>query len=90
MKGEREILLRVVDEAGAAVAGALVSVPRSTVAFPEIALVSDGQGLVRLTLPEGRFVIAAHGGDRRQGQLELDSGTQDPAETIILTLRPAP
>lgn len=49
--------LQVLDPAGRPAAGALVTVVRSSVPFPEIALVADERGEVRLVLPDGEFTF---------------------------------
>jgi hypothetical protein len=63
-------IVRVVNETGAPVAGALVSVAWSNVPFPEIALVTDAKGEVRMQLADGQYHIVAHAADGRNGILE--------------------
>jgi hypothetical protein len=82
---ELTVRLRVVDESGDPVEGAFVSVLESTVAFPEIALVTDRHGMVKLMLPKGRFVIGANDGDRR-GELTL-LGDRKSRDEVTLRLR---
>ena len=89
MTDESSTRLKVVDENGAAVPGAFVSVLRSTVAFPEIALVTDHNGSVRLTLPGGRFVIAADASGKH-GEVELDNREGNLGPETVLTLRSSP
>jgi hypothetical protein len=71
---------RVVNESGAPVPGALVSIVASSVPMPEIALVCDGEGRFGLRLPAGRFTFRAHGGTRT-GQVEVEGA---PAGVEIL------
>ena len=49
----------VVDANGQAVSEAFVSVEAAGAPFPEIALITDGSGMVRLNLPKGPFRIGA-------------------------------
>ena len=88
MSNGKRVRLRVVDETGVPVEGALVSVLRSTVAFPEIALVTDVNGVVMLPLPEGRFVIGANAEGERHGQVQLDSIKNDFGDAVTLVVRP--
>jgi hypothetical protein len=88
MSDEKPVRFRIVDETGSPVEGAFVSVLRSTVAFPEIALVTDGNGIVQLSLPEGRYVIGANATGERHGEVEVDSGKNSLKDDIVLTIRP--
>jgi hypothetical protein len=82
-------VLRVVDETGAPVAGALVSVAWSTVPFPEIALVTDAKGEVLMPLARGRYRILAHAADGRQGSLEATVGEDGAGADLRLVLSAA-
>lgn len=88
MSDEKPVRFRVVDETGAPVEGAFVSVLRSTIAFPEIALVTDENGIVQLSLPHGRFVIGADASEERRAEVELESGKNNLEEDVVLTVRP--
>jgi hypothetical protein len=79
-------IVRVVDKAGAPVAGALVSVAWSTVPFPEIALVTDSNGEVRMQLAEGEYQIVAHAADGRHGSIEVAVNDGAPRATWRLVL----
>lgn len=87
MSDETPVRLRVVDETGAPVGGAFVSVLQSTVAFPEIALVADEDGVVKLLLPDGHFVIGADDGERH-GEVEVDTSDKFLGQTIDVIVRP--
>lgn len=89
MSDEKPVRFRVLDETGAPVEGAFVQVLRSTVAFPEIALVTDENGVVQLSLPEGKFVIGADASGERHVKVELNSGENGLEEDVILTVRSA-
>ena len=78
--------VRVVDESGTPVAGALVSVAWSNIPYPEISLVTDPSGEVRLPLSQGRFRIVAHAADGRHGSLEAAIGEEDSRATWRLVL----
>lgn len=73
--------LRIVDDAGRPVPGATVAVVRSTVPFPEIALLAGDDGSVEVRLPEGSFTFRAHGPGGRSGQVTLSSPTR--GEVVI-------
>ncbi len=85
MSDTATVRLMVVDKHGAPVEGALVSVLRSTVAFPEIALVSDADGMVRLPLQKGRYVLGAVAGSA-SGEIELDATDNLPTGVLRLPL----
>jgi hypothetical protein len=89
MSNGKPVLFRVVNESGVPVEGAFVSVVRSNVAFPEIALVTDRSGVVQLSLPKGRFVIGANAEGERYGEMEVDSTGGDLGEVVVLTVSPA-
>ncbi len=61
------------DETGRAVPGATVAVVRSSVPFPEIALLADDDGVVDLRLPPGTFTFRAHGPAGRSGEVTVRS-----------------
>ncbi len=65
--------LRIVDEAGKPVAGATVAVVRSSVPFPEIALLADDDGVVDLRLPPGTFTFRAYGPTGQSGEATVQS-----------------
>lgn len=65
--------LRIVDEAGNRVAGATVAVVRSSVPFPEIALLADDDGVVEVRLPPGSFTFRAHGPAGQSGEVTVRS-----------------
>jgi len=65
--------LRIVDEVGKPVAGATVAVVRSSVPFPEIALLADDDGVVDLRLPPGTFTFRAHGPAGQSGEVTVRS-----------------
>ncbi|MGH8681682.1 MAG: hypothetical protein ACREVP_09295 [Burkholderiales bacterium] len=65
--------LRIVDEAGQPVAGAAVAVVRSSVPFPEIALLAGDDGVVEIRLPPGTFTFRAHGPAGRSGEVTVQS-----------------
>jgi hypothetical protein len=65
--------LRIVDEAGNRVAGATVAVVRSSVPFPEIALLADDDGVVDLRLPPGTFTFRAYGPAGQSGEVTVRS-----------------
>ena len=61
----------VVRADGTPVAGAMVAVASGTAATPEIAIRTNGEGRFRIALPNGRFVLEAHGADGSAGSVEL-------------------
>jgi hypothetical protein len=65
------ILVR--DEADQPVAEAAVAVVRSSVPFPEIALLTDEAGAAELSLPAGVFVFRARSPDDASGDVEVTS-----------------
>jgi hypothetical protein len=65
--------LRIVDGAGQPVAGATVAVVRSSVPFPEIALLADDDGRVEIRLPPGTFTFRAHGPAGDSGDVTVQS-----------------
>jgi hypothetical protein len=65
--------IHVLSAEGRPADGAVVTVVRSSVPFPEIALVADESGTVELHLPPGRFTFRAQGRGGAQGQAEVES-----------------
>lgn len=78
--------IEVVDEAGQPVKEAIVVVAKSSVPFPEIALIADDAGAVQLQLPPGTFVLRANGQDGRQGEATA-STPADGIASILVTIR---
>jgi hypothetical protein len=56
---------------GQPAAGAMVSVPRSSTPVPELALVADSAGVVRIRLPSGRFTLEAFTEDGGSGSTDI-------------------
>ena len=77
--------IRIVDRNGRPVTEATVAVVRSTVPFPEIALIPDADGIVEVRLPPGTFTFRAHGLDSRQGETTLTI-TESDRKSFQLTL----
>jgi hypothetical protein len=69
---------------GRVVPEASVTIVASTVAMPEIALLADRDGIVRLTLPRGRFELEAIGLDDERGFVSIETDGVDPLETEIV------
>jgi hypothetical protein len=65
--------IRIADDAGRPVPGATVAVVRSSVPFPEIALLADDDGVVNLRLPPGTFTFRAHGPAGQSGEVTVRS-----------------
>ena len=63
----------VLDEGDQPVAEAVVAVVRSSVPFPEIALLTDEAGRVEMHLPPGVFSFRARGPDDKSGEVEVTS-----------------
>lgn len=68
------------DESGAPVPGAIVSIVKSSVPMPEIALVANDGGRVGMRLPSGRFTLRAHGAGG-SGETEV---TDEPTFRIVI------
>lgn len=68
-----KVCIAVVDRTGLPVPNAGVSVVDSSVPFPEIALLSDENGVVRVFLPAGHYTFKAHGPGRTQGTTRVVS-----------------
>lgn len=75
---------RVVDAEGQPAGEALVSVVWSTVAYPEMARVTEPDGTFTLGLPPGRFRLRAHTADGRSGEIET-AGESD--EELVIQVR---
>ncbi len=58
-------VIRIVDQTGAPVEGAAVTVLSGTGSYPEMTLLSQSDGIVRMSLPRGTFRVAAIRGDQR-------------------------
>ncbi len=89
MSNGKLVLFRIVNEMGVPMEGAFVSVVRSSVAFPEIALAADSGGFVQLCLPEGKFVIGANAEGERYGQMEIDTSGDDLGDVVVLKVTSA-
>ncbi|HYN03938.1 MAG TPA: hypothetical protein VE359_15930 [Vicinamibacteria bacterium] len=63
----------VLDEGDQPVAEAVVAVVRSSVPFPEIALLTDEAGAVELHVPAGVFAFRAQGPGGTSGEVEVTS-----------------
>ena len=74
--------IRIVDQNGRPVSEATVTVVRSTVPFPEIALIPDADGIVEVQLPQGTFTFEAHGPLGQKGVATVNS----PIAEILLRL----
>jgi hypothetical protein len=72
-----------VDETGAPVPGALVSIVDSSVPMPEITLVCNKDGRFGLRLPAGRFIFRAHG-DERTGLVEVEGAAAGDEILIVM------
>jgi hypothetical protein len=64
-------------------AGAMVSIPRSTVPVPELALIADSAGTAKLRLPPGRFTIEAFTEDGGKGSVEIAVEGAKPMEVDL-------
>jgi hypothetical protein len=76
LSAEKSITVRVRRNDGQPAGRAIVSVPRSTTPFPELALVADLNGVVRLSLPSGHYTIEAFtdGGERGSADIAVENG----------------
>jgi hypothetical protein len=77
--------IKVKGKTGKPVEGVLVAIAWSTVPFPEIALMTDADGIVSLFLPAGHFRIVANAPDGRSGTADVNG--QEGGEEIVITLR---
>lgn len=73
--------IRVLDEGGRPVADGVVALARSSVPYPEIALLSDEDGVVELRLPPGTFVFRARGPGGSFADIEVTS--PGPPESVV-------
>jgi hypothetical protein len=71
----------VLDEGGRPVADAAVALARSSVPFPEIALLTNAEGVVALQLPPGIFAFRVRGPTNGSADIEVTS--PGPAETVV-------
>ena len=69
--------LRIIDEENRPVRGAQVSVVRSSVPFPEVAIIADDDGIVHLDLPRGEFTFRAYASGGRQGEASVTTPVDD-------------
>jgi len=74
--------LRVVDQNGKSLGEATITVIRSSVPFPEIALLPDADGIVEVMLPPGVFTFRSHGPSGQQGEATVT--IPDDAQKIVL------
>jgi hypothetical protein len=89
MSQSQPITIRVMDADGSPVEEASVVVASSSVPFPEIALLADSTGNVRMFLPAGRFGIEAHGPKGGQGTIDIEvSASETHPKEFELRLRP--
>lgn len=63
-------------------AEALVTVEWGTAPTPEIGIVTGADGRFSVSLPEGRFRMAAYGPDESRGGADAD-GSQSDEEIVI-------
>ncbi|NCA71358.1 MAG: hypothetical protein EOM91_14915 [Sphingobacteriia bacterium] len=76
----------IVDVSGLPIPEASVTIVASTVTVPEIALLADASGVVRLTLPKGRFTFQAYGPGGVQGMISVETdGTRESTAEIVMT-----
>jgi hypothetical protein len=75
--------IRIVDQDGRPVSEATVTVVRSTVPFPEIALIPDADGIVEVKLPPGTFTFQAYGPFAQQGEATV---TRPEAEEEVVQI----
>ncbi len=88
MNEETPVRFRVVDEHGLPVEGAFISMLRSTVAFPEISLVTDQDGMVQLFLPAGKFMIGADAPGKCHNEVEFAKGMDSAGSgDVLVTLQ---
>jgi hypothetical protein len=62
----------------------MIGVPRSTVPVPELALIADAGGVMRLRLPPGRFTIEAFTEDGGSGSVEIAVEEARPMQVDVL------
>ena len=73
----RPVSGRVVDAAGAPVAGARVTIVESPSPMPEMAMLADDDGRFSLHLPLGRFVLRADGAEGERGEAVVEGVRDD-------------
>jgi hypothetical protein len=71
----------VLDEGSRPVADAVVALGRSSVPFPEIALLTNADGVVELQLPPGVFAFRV--GGPRHDSADIEVRSPGPAETVV-------
>ncbi len=71
----------VLDGSGRPIAGAVVALARSSVPFPEIALLTDENGAIELQLPPGAFAFRVRAPGDASSDVEVTS--PGPAETVV-------
>jgi hypothetical protein len=69
----RQVEGRVVDPAGAPVAGARVTIVESPAPMPEMAILTGADGRFALNLPPGQFTLRADGDEGDWGMATFDS-----------------
>jgi hypothetical protein len=80
---ERERRGQVLDDEGRPVPGALVTVVSGTVPVPELALIADHEGQVRLRLPDGRYRLRAIAATGQSGEGEVSGADTN----FVITIR---
>lgn len=77
--------IRIVDQNERPVVAANVAVVRSTVPFPEIALITDVDGIVEVYLPPGTFTFRAHGPFDQKGEVTVTNrGNKEAIVQIMI------
>ena len=75
----------VIDASGQPISEASVTIVASTIAMPEIALLSDESGVVQMTLPKGRFTFQSYGPNGLQGMISVETdGIHASTAEIVL------
>jgi hypothetical protein len=80
---QREREGRVLDAEGRPVPGALVTVVSGTVPVPEIALIADNEGRVRLRLADGHYRLRAISPTGQSGEGEVSGADTN----FVITIR---
>ena len=84
MKGA-PLRIVVIDASGQPISEASVTIVVSTIAMPEIALLSDESGVVQMTLPKGRFTFQCYGPNGLQGTISVETdGIHASTAEIVL------